>query len=379
MASPEKIKQLDDAVRNTNYERMLEVLEHTDLSQINQSGTDASIALITLIRHGKHMSSEFYKCVQLLIDKNININLKDKDNRRTALSWAEEIYINEQMRKVRLLKELTDENEITVNELAVTNHKLKQLRLTIELFEKELGIVHPKSSSRFSNRSNLFERLQKCQEEGNRNYISGINKSDTIDVDGTKYNALELCFKNKWLIPAAYIFDKYDADSKITVWREKEKENQDKILELILREDEGIPQLLCTILKKFQQKTNHYPECYRKIMDVIKNKNLNDLYSNLNGKDFLFRTPLHYAIRYADDLTVVELLSYGASLGSTNISAPVQRNNCYKYWRMFWRTMYGWCKCCKCKNKKQNMQKDDISLKLLNSEQDDSSEENVMI
>ncbi|XP_030746455.1 uncharacterized protein LOC115875190 isoform X2 [Sitophilus oryzae] len=343
MASPEKIKQLDDAVRNTNYERMLEVLEHTDLSQINQSGTDASIALITLIRHGKHMSSEFYKCVQLLIDKNININLKDKDNRRTALSWAAEIYINEQMRKVRLL------------------------------------IVHPKSSSRFSNRSNLCERLQKCQEEGNRNYISGINKSDTIDVDGTKYNALELCFKNKWLIPAAYIFDKYDADSKITVWRENEKENQDKILELILREDEGIPQLLCTILKKFQQKSNHYPACYRKIMDVIKNKNLNDLYSNLNGKDFLFRTPLHYAIRYADDLTVVELLSYGASLGSTNISAPVQRNNCYKYWRMFWRTIYGWCKCCKCKNTKQNMQKDDISLKLLNSEQDDSSEENVMI
>lgn len=311
-----KLEELEFADKYTKDKKMEKIRDFIASPQFNEPRNDGLDTLIIFIRKGQYESKHFFDCIKLLVDNNIDINYKD-DEGRTALSWAKEIYIKEQIRRLGLV-EVDEDNKNKSRLINESNKRLKQLKMTIELLEGKVKILDPQSILS----SDWFKRLENCQKEGNIDYISGINKYETKYENGNKFNPIEECFKEKWLIPIAYILDTECTNGKVAVLG-KENENKEILLKLTLREDEKICEFLCGILRKFQLKSHSYMDCYRKIMDIIKNKNQQNLYSILNGKDYLGRTPLFYAIRYADAETMLELLGSGASLGSTNGSGKM--------------------------------------------------------
>lgn len=92
----------------------------------------------------------------------------------------------------------------------------------------------------------------------------------------------------------------------------------EKIIPLLERGAVVNTEVLCSILKHFDRKDHKFQSCYKIIMDHLKEKEANNIYTILNGQDEQSNPPMHYAIRYADSETMEDLLKHGASLCSTN-------------------------------------------------------------
>lgn len=252
-------------------------------------------ALHVLIRYSKVDPKDLFRCAELLINKGININHGDKNN-RTASFWAKKKGMNniEQLLENALNTQTKDEEDLSseeINQLSVKDKLIKYLKERRE------------------------DDLLRIEE----------NIDDVVDETDSESTLLQICCEKGLTKATNYLLQRGADVNKITTINQNKpirlatENGYSKIVKILLERGARITtDLLCICLKNIDSVTHNYKDCYDELMKNLVKKDPDEQLSILNGKDQSSYSPLHYAVRYADSNTLEELLKFGASLGSKN-------------------------------------------------------------
>ncbi|CAG9769513.1 unnamed protein product [Ceutorhynchus assimilis] len=279
----------------------LDVLIRKNSGDINAADQYGSNALQILVRHGKKDSPDFLKCAELLIKKGIDYNHVD-NKQKTALQWAERKGVGDDIKNI-------------IENAGNARTQLPQQQMNNNLDNDKIGgrlqqylLRGDEDSFINSHGGNIREIVDYCGEDGSTLLQTGCSKMLNRAVkhlldNGADPNLIGSKNSTKPILIAAE-----HGSSEIM---KDLLEKYDKI--------QNIPKgVLGTILKYIDREYHDNKGCYRVFMDKIKNGDLDEVSLKLNEIDDNNNTPIHFAIRYADQDIIEELLSLGASLGPKN-------------------------------------------------------------
>ncbi|KAF7272036.1 hypothetical protein GWI33_015152 [Rhynchophorus ferrugineus] len=275
------------AAKKTQY-KILELILKKDGNVINNLAGGLN-ALHILIRYGDYESRDISRCAKVLIDKGINLNQGDRNN-RTALFWAKK-------------KKLDD--VITVIENALNSPEMKS------------------DDPSKSEHSQLLTYLRARDENDFISYRCNID--DFVNETDTESTFLQICCSNGLNKVAGYLLEK-GADPNKTYRNEQTpielaaSRGYNELIKTLLRYHARLTtNTLCVCIKDIEDAVHKYRDCYNTLISHIKTQYQDhEVFSLLNGHDKMGYTPLHYAVRYADSDVIQELLTLGSSLGANS-------------------------------------------------------------
>ncbi|KAL1506300.1 hypothetical protein ABEB36_005690 [Hypothenemus hampei] len=295
------------AAQETDFNILNVLLRRNPREQINDVDHNGSNALQILIRYSKkeRNSEDFQKCVQLLIDKGINVANTDCRN-YTALYWAEKKGVSQDI--IRIIQS-ANEALVSVNQQKYTNNN----------FEDEF--------------ERLMDFLKQKKEEEFIQYRNGDIK-DLVDYSDNS-TLLQFSVERGFYKAAKHLLEQ-GADPDRCGNKNFTKpiitaaiRGFGDIFELLLNKYEVAklpPGLLPIITVYIDDESHGNKKCYDAYIRKVKNATPDERSLKLNEVNENSNTALHYAIRYADSKISEELLSLGASLGSKNVDGimPIQ-------------------------------------------------------
>ncbi|XP_050510361.1 uncharacterized protein LOC126887066 [Diabrotica virgifera virgifera] len=263
-----------------------------------------------LMRYGNKYSVDFVDCAKLLIDEGINVNLEE----------YKKIFTSDGANT----KKFTDIQEY-YDQITRGNNIPTYIKSQQESDLKDL----------------LFELVRKTDEDEFLNSFMNCGSaiiSDLANSDNGEMTLLQFACKNGTKRIVEYLLE-VKADKNKTTTKKKEtpieiaaKNYDHEIFQILIKkyeEDEIIPKyLISEFLVKLLQYydsplTKWKTSCGLLLWKLKDNTNSYDLNKKTEWNGY---TPLHYAARFADTDTVIDLVEMGASLDCRNVSGfmPVQ-------------------------------------------------------
>ncbi|KAH1026978.1 hypothetical protein HUJ05_000562 [Dendroctonus ponderosae] len=306
------------AAQKTNFD-VLNALLKRNPGDANNQTLQGGNALHILVRHGDRSAEDFYKCARLLIQKGVDVDQVDNNN-KSALYWADKKGVGENIRRII--------EEERANGLVINNNVDKD-----------------KDKSEYQQLLNLMKRGDEDQFlQINNDLVQSLANFTDCDCTLLQFacdRGLTRCVQRLLDLGADP-----SATGRINVTKPVGPPlttvaalfQLDALLQIIIASEHGFSAIFQSLLDKYHPISN-IPEgvlsnvlqyidrtqhdnkgCYRAFINKMKqcpdpdevSLKLNEVESNARN------TPLHYAIRYADPEIVQDLLSLGASLGAKN-------------------------------------------------------------
>ncbi|CAH1370781.1 unnamed protein product [Tenebrio molitor] len=313
------------AAQNPESDILKTVIKHLKPGQINDT-VDGNTPLLSLVKCLRIEVNDEIFCenIRLLLKNGANVNQSDRKH-LSAIFWAAKNGYKNAIKTI--LEESVDHVDLDTHQLR--NQSARDLIKKKDLYSRPL----PEKILHEAPKEKLFSLLKLSKQQEFIDYFDTSPLRHSINLDDGSSTILQYGCENGLSEVVRYLLNKR-VNVNLTV-----KNNEKRPIELVAERgyyeifrmlldapNVEIPSsVLCYIIKqsdatKFPN-INHEKCCkmlLKKLMLPEELESNRKIIVDVNGEDTMKNTPLHYALRYADEETTQQLLKLGASLASKN-------------------------------------------------------------